>query len=88
MSSSTPYKSSMSANDPTAAVKARIDDARDYASDVASDVARSSREAGAQVQEVAGNFKGALDKSLTDQPMATLGVAALVGFVIGAIWKS
>jgi ElaB/YqjD/DUF883 family membrane-anchored ribosome-binding protein len=40
------------------------------------------------MQEVAGNFKGALDKSIKDQPMATLATAAIVGFVLGAIWKS
>jgi len=37
---------------------------------------------------VAGNLKGALDTSLKDQPMATLAFAAVVGFVLGAIWKS
>ena len=30
--------------------------------------------------EVAGNIKGAVDKSVKDQPMATLAVAAAVGF--------
>ena len=40
------------------------------------------------MQDVAGNFKGALDKSLKDQPMATLATAAITGFVIGALWKS
>ncbi len=46
------------------------------------------REAGDRVQEVAGNVKGALDKSIRDQPMATLAGAAVVGFVLGALWKS
>ena len=41
-----------------------------------------------RVQEVAGNFKGAVDKSVKDQPMATLAVAAVLGFVLGALWKS
>jgi hypothetical protein len=36
----------------------------------------------------AGNLKGAVDKSVSDQPMATLAVAAMLGFVLGAIWKS
>jgi len=30
----------------------------------------------------------ALDKSIKDQPMATLAVAAIAGFVLGAIWKT
>jgi ElaB/YqjD/DUF883 family membrane-anchored ribosome-binding protein len=40
------------------------------------------------VQEVAGNLKGAVDRSVKDQPMATLAMAAVVGFVLGALWKS
>jgi ElaB/YqjD/DUF883 family membrane-anchored ribosome-binding protein len=32
--------------------------------------------------------KGAVDKSIKDQPMATLAAAAAVGFVLGALWKS
>jgi ElaB/YqjD/DUF883 family membrane-anchored ribosome-binding protein len=40
------------------------------------------------MQQVSGNMKRALDTSLQDQPMATLAMAAVVGFVIGAIWKS
>ena len=38
--------------------------------------------------EVAGNLKRAVDKSVKDQPMATLFMAAAVGFVLGALWKS
>jgi ElaB/YqjD/DUF883 family membrane-anchored ribosome-binding protein len=38
--------------------------------------------------EVVGNLKGAVDKSVKDQPMATLALAAAVGFVLGAIWKA
>ena len=37
---------------------------------------------------VAGNVKGAVDKSIKDQPMATLAAAAAVGFMLGALWKS
>ena len=62
--------------------------AADQAEGVASRVAEQGREAGERMQEVAGNFKGALDKSIKDQPMATLASAAIVGFVLGAIWKS
>jgi ElaB/YqjD/DUF883 family membrane-anchored ribosome-binding protein len=46
------------------------------------------REAGERIQEVAGNVKGAVDKSIKDQPMVTLAAAAAVGFVLGALWKS
>jgi ElaB/YqjD/DUF883 family membrane-anchored ribosome-binding protein len=62
--------------------------AADQAQDTAARFADQGREAGERMQEVAGNFKGAVDKSLRDQPMATLATAALVGFVLGALWKS
>jgi len=55
---------------------------------VANRVAEQGRAAGEGLQEVAGNMKTALDRSINDQPMATLAVAAIVGFVLGAIWKT
>jgi ElaB/YqjD/DUF883 family membrane-anchored ribosome-binding protein len=60
----------------------------DQAEGVANRVAEQGREAGERMQEVAGNFKGAVDRSVKDQPMATLAFAAVVGFVLGALWKS
>lgn len=51
-------------------------------------VAEQGREAGERVQEVAGNVKTAVDKSIKDQPMATLAVVGALGFVLGALWKS
>jgi ElaB/YqjD/DUF883 family membrane-anchored ribosome-binding protein len=60
----------------------------DQVEGAASRVAEQGREAGERMQEVAGNFKGALDKSIKDQPMATLAGVAIVGFVLGALWKS
>jgi ElaB/YqjD/DUF883 family membrane-anchored ribosome-binding protein len=59
----------------------------DRAEEVAGRVADRSREAGERMQDVAGNFKGAVDKSIKDQPMATLALAAIAGFVLGALWK-
>ena len=55
---------------------------------LASGAADQMREVGDRAGEVAGNFKGAVDKSVKDQPMATLAMAAAVGFVLGALWKS
>jgi ElaB/YqjD/DUF883 family membrane-anchored ribosome-binding protein len=72
-----------------------IDKAADKAQGVARQVeefagkaVEQGREAGERVQEVAGNVKGAVDKSIKDQPMTTLAAAAAVGFVLGALWKS
>ena len=58
------------------------------AENVGNRVEGQGRQAGERMQEVAGNFKTALDKSVRDQPMATLATAAMVGFVLGALWKS
>jgi ElaB/YqjD/DUF883 family membrane-anchored ribosome-binding protein len=62
--------------------------AADQAENMASRAAEHGREAGERMQEVAGNFKDVLDRSVKDQPMATLAGAAIVGFVLGALWKS
>jgi ElaB/YqjD/DUF883 family membrane-anchored ribosome-binding protein len=62
--------------------------AADQAESMANRVADQGREASERVQEVAGNIKGAVDKSVKDQPMATLALAAAAGFVLGALWKS
>ena len=62
--------------------------AADQAEHVANRVAEQGREAAERVQEVAGNLKGAVDRSVKDQPMATLALVAVAGFVLGALWKS
>ena len=62
--------------------------AADQAEALANRVTEQGRDAAERVQEVAGNFKGAVDRSVKDQPMATLAVAAVLGFVLGALWKS
>lgn len=54
----------------------------------ARNIADQGRQATEQVGVVADNFKSAVDKSVKDQPLTTLAVAAAVGFVIGALWKS
>lgn len=79
-------------SDPMSDLKEKATDqfgkAADQAERMANRVAEQGRDAGDRVQEVAGNFKGALDKSVSEQPMATLAMAALLGFVLGALWKS
>lgn len=39
-------------------------------------------------RQVVSNFKDAVDKSVEGQPGATLLVAAMFGFVVGALWKA
>lgn len=60
----------------------------DKAEAMADRAVEQGRDAGERMQEVAGNLKGAVDRSVRDQPMATLAVVAMVGFVLGALWKS
>ncbi len=45
-------------------------------------------ELSSNVQKVGKNFSKALDKSVSDQPMTTLGLAVAAGFVLGALWKA
>lgn len=66
----------------------KIDDAIQSAEGTVTAVTQQGREAQERVTEVAGNLKTAVDRSVKDQPMATLAIAAALGFVIGAIWKS
>lgn len=66
----------------------QIDKAVESAESTVRSLAAQGNEAGERVQEVAGNIKGAIDKSVQDQPMTTLVMAAAVGFVLGALWKS
>ena len=40
------------------------------------------------VQEVAETFYTAVQKSLKNQPMTTLGFAVVAGFILGALWKA
>lgn len=51
-------------------------------------VLAQAREAGESAQLVAGNFQKAVDTSVNDQPMTTLFLAGVLGFVLGAIWKA
>jgi len=66
----------------------QIDRALENAEATVRSAAEQGREAGERVQEVTGNFKSAVDKSVKDQPMATLALVGALGFVLGALWKS
>jgi len=75
--SSSSYGSSSSIED----IKGRARQTIDAASEAAGDAKQ-------QVEEIAGSVKGAIDKSVKDQPLTTLLIAGAVGFVVGALWKS
>ncbi|MDX2157065.1 MAG: hypothetical protein SFW09_11210 [Hyphomicrobiaceae bacterium] len=76
------------ASELTSKAGAQVESAIRSAERTAQQVADQGREAGERVTEVAGNFKSAVDKSVREQPLATLAIAAGLGFVVGALWKS
>ena len=65
----------------------KVKDVAQSAEEMAGKVAKQAREYGEKAQEAVKNFKPYVDKSMKEQPMATLGVAAVIGFVLGALWK-
>ena len=66
----------------------QLDKVADQVEGAVKSIAERGREVGGEVQAVAGNLKSAVDTSVKEQPMATLAVAAVLGFVMGALWKS
>ena len=44
-------------------------------------------EYGEKAQDAARNFQPFVKNSVMEYPMATLAVASLIGFVLGALWK-
>ncbi len=66
----------------------QLEGAMHSAEQTARRMAEHGRDAGERVNEVAGNMKAAVDRSVREQPMATLAVAAALGFMLGALWKS
>jgi ElaB/YqjD/DUF883 family membrane-anchored ribosome-binding protein len=65
----------------------RTKDAGDRIEDIASGMAEQARQYGEKAQDAARQFKPFVEKSLKDQPMATLAGAAAIGFILGALWK-
>jgi ElaB/YqjD/DUF883 family membrane-anchored ribosome-binding protein len=59
----------------------------DHVENAARAVADQGREVAENVHKVAESFKTAVDTSVKEQPMATLAIAAILGFVLGAVWK-
>ncbi len=64
-----------------------LKDAADNVQETAGKIAEQARVYGEKAQDMAQNVKPFVEKSMKDQPMGTLAVAALVGFALGALWK-
>ncbi len=65
-----------------------LDRAVSNVQDTGQRLAAQGSELGDNLQKVAKNFSNAVDKSVAEQPMTTLGVAVAAGFVLGALWKA
>jgi ElaB/YqjD/DUF883 family membrane-anchored ribosome-binding protein len=65
----------------------KLKNVTDSAEEIAGKVAEHAREYGEKAQDAVKNFKPYVDKSMKEQPMATLAVASVIGFVLGALWK-
>jgi hypothetical protein len=59
----------------------------EHAQEIAGSVAEHARQYGEKAQEVGRNFKPYVVKSMKEQPIGTLAVAAVIGFALGALWK-
>jgi ElaB/YqjD/DUF883 family membrane-anchored ribosome-binding protein len=66
----------------------QADRAIDAVKDTAQRLSDQGRDIQGNVQAVADNLGSAIEKSLKEQPYTTLALAAGMGFVLGAIWKS
>jgi ElaB/YqjD/DUF883 family membrane-anchored ribosome-binding protein len=65
-----------------------VEDLKSKARQGLEDAQDKAQELASQAGDVAGTVKGAIDKSVKDQPVTTLLAAAAIGFVVGALWKS
>ena len=85
MAQSSPYGGGSDFTDKAADQLKKV---ADRVEGVAGAAADQMRDVSDRTGEVAGNLRRAVDKSVKDQPMATLLMAAAVGFILGALWKS
>ena len=65
----------------------KVKDVAANAQEMAGKVADQAREYGEQAQEAAKQIRPFMEKSLKEQPIATLTGVAIFGFLLGALWK-
>jgi ElaB/YqjD/DUF883 family membrane-anchored ribosome-binding protein len=65
----------------------RLENAAQSAQELAGKVADQAKIYGEKAQEAAQNVRPYVEKSMKDQPLQTLAVASIIGFVLGALWK-
>ena len=57
-------------------------------SDAIDEAVAAARNMKDDASNVADNFQTAIDRSVAGQPLTTLALAIVAGFVLGAIWKA
>jgi ElaB/YqjD/DUF883 family membrane-anchored ribosome-binding protein len=80
----------VAANDALALADAAADKLKDVterALEVAGKVAEQAQAYGDRAQELMTQVKPYIEKSIKEQPLATLALAAALGIVVGALWK-
>jgi ElaB/YqjD/DUF883 family membrane-anchored ribosome-binding protein len=65
----------------------RMDDAAAMARDATEQLAQKVQQYGEQAQDAVKKFRPYAEKSMKEQPMATLAIAAAIGAVLGALCK-
>ncbi|HWA49402.1 MAG TPA: hypothetical protein VG742_14095 [Dongiaceae bacterium] len=65
----------------------KTNDLGDNAQEMAEKFAGQAQEYAEKAQEAVRNFKPYVEKSMKERPMGTLAAAAIIGFVLGALWK-
>ena len=65
----------------------RVKETVDSAQEMTSTIAEQARHHGERAQKAVKQFRPFVEKSLKEQPIATLAVAAAIGLVLGALWK-
>ena len=76
------------ANDMKEKMHEGVDRASQHMHGMAHQAQQQAGVMGENMKQVASNLDSAMRRSIQEQPMTTLAMAAAVGFVLGAIWKS
>jgi ElaB/YqjD/DUF883 family membrane-anchored ribosome-binding protein len=67
--------------------KDRVKGAAARTQEYAEKITEQLSEYGEKAQDAARNFQPFIKNSMKERPMATLAVASLIGFALGALWK-
>ena len=65
----------------------RLQAASEQAHEIANKVSEQAQELGERAAAMAKEYRRFAERSVKERPMATLAVASLIGFALGALWK-